>query len=253
MFAATKKIVKGPTFERASPTVINLRRRFSISALLPRTAADSPTTALQRFASIAPSPGLFARCSYRQHPRPFNQPQAAVITSLATTAPDMLTTLSISKLIAAVVALGTGVLSAIAWLDAKRKTQKPGLQYTLNEVRLAGRHDGLLRYGSAAVILEGGRPPQCNAKASHALRTYDPAPAPLLLPIPLPYPPPSLANPLLPAFSSPVQHACAQRLPLPSPAVQASALLHQPSEALEWKAYHCQAKGMTGHSGAGPS
>ncbi|GFR42363.1 hypothetical protein Agub_g3059 [Astrephomene gubernaculifera] len=45
-----------------------------------------------------------------------------------------------SKFIAMAVALGSGLLTAIAWLDAKWKTQKPGLQYTPTEF-----HERVLR------------------------------------------------------------------------------------------------------------
>ena len=39
------------------------------------------------------------------------------------------------KAVAAAVAVGTGLVSAFAWLDAKRKTAKPVLVYAQNEVR----------------------------------------------------------------------------------------------------------------------
>jgi hypothetical protein len=105
-------------------------------AALHRTACAGGQNRLQRALPLTP----FAAQQLAARRRATAVPRAALSTVLATLAPDMAhQALVVAKLFSAFVAVGTGLLAAAAWLDAKRKTQKPEVQYARTEVGAQGR------------------------------------------------------------------------------------------------------------------
>ncbi|GLC76834.1 hypothetical protein PLESTF_001846100 [Pleodorina starrii] len=137
MFSDQAHICRGSSLSRAS---LAARRGWSVirsAAQLPRPTIAGACDSQHRLsttppaAAVAPLPAPRRRASAAAR----LVPRAGMVATLAALAPDLMAqqAFAAAKLFAAVVAFGSGVLGAVAWLDAKRKTQKPGLQYAPTE------------------------------------------------------------------------------------------------------------------------
>ncbi|GIL67640.1 hypothetical protein Vafri_20979 [Volvox africanus] len=130
MFDETSCIRQGSHLSGADRPV---RRKFTVITVQPRAALTAARNCIQRLGSHLPvkAPPIAPRLQERVPSTVL--PRANIISSFPVLALDMAPALAVAKLLAVVMALGTGVLGTVAWLDAKRKTQKPGLQYEASE------------------------------------------------------------------------------------------------------------------------